>query len=430
MATKKTSRLPQILFPRTRRLQSGISGKGLENFDEFKALVSSPSPMPNHIQIILDGKTATTLANANEPAARANSTSPNTSSGNSTKSDSSDQSSSNKDDSSPDKPPDSFLYVLKVCFLSYVAFISYRNGRERGAQDLTAQIPDGKIFTERESLRKEEERLKQSPEFLTVLRHCAKCDSMFRVRHHILRDQKKELAEKIEALDKEELEHLRKRAMVLERRLGRQKRSIETDVVRESLLEDVNGWMVQDKTHTKMVEASHSELPCILLPGPFPRIEEGPCVCPNCSGGNANPAMRQSEKSPSANVVPQVPSQGLKVNETPRTVPHQDDSTAHTKPDTETTGLPRTKTRPSPASNAILESLIADDDATNEEIGQIQRAKEALKSRERELEAQGKERKKRMQELNAPKSDQTWPIARGMVFGSALAFGVTMMIQK
>ena len=88
-----------------------------------------------------------------------------------------------------------------------------------------------------------------------------------------------------------------------------------------------------------------------------------------------------------------------------------------------------TKRAPSTASNVVLESLSAENDATNEEMSQIKRAKEALKSREKELKAQGKDWKKRMQELNTPKSDQITPIASGMLLGSVLAFGVSMMVS-
>lgn len=44
-------------------------------------------------------------------------------------------------------------------------------------------------------------------------------------------EQRKTLAEKSEALDEEELEHLRQRVRVLERKSETQKASIETDVV-------------------------------------------------------------------------------------------------------------------------------------------------------------------------------------------------------
>lgn len=88
-----------------------------------------------------------------------------------------------------------------------MAVFYHEKGRNRGAQDLTAQLPDGKIFAEREYLRNEEQKLKQCPA--------------------PQRKQEKELAEKIKALDKKELEHLRERAMVLEGKLETEEASIE-----------------------------------------------------------------------------------------------------------------------------------------------------------------------------------------------------------
>lgn len=64
------------------------------------------------------------------------------------------------------------------------------------------------------------------------------CASFQRCGKCVLRDQKKKLADdKLEALDNEELKHLRQRAMVLEGKLKTQKVSLETDRVRESALE-------------------------------------------------------------------------------------------------------------------------------------------------------------------------------------------------
>ena len=77
------------------------------------------------------------------------------------------------------------------------------------------------------------------------------------------------------------------------------------------------------------------------------------------------------------------------MNEPSETSPHPDDSTARTEPDAKIPGPPRTKTGRSPTSNETLESLSADKEAAKEEIGQIKRAKEALKSREEELEGPG-----------------------------------------
>ncbi|KAF6232425.1 hypothetical protein HO173_009304 [Letharia columbiana] len=419
MAAKTTPPLPQILLRGIRRLHSEVSGKDPENFtqrprviagDKFSALVWSSSPMPNNIQIILDGKTATISGSSNERATKADATSPNTPSQNSAEFASSDQSSSNKDNPSSDHFHGFFDFLLRAGVISILAICIYGKGRKRGAQDLTAQLPDGKIFTDREGLRKEEEELKQITETFMVFHPCGKCDGEFNVHHDILRNKRKELAEKVEGLDRKELEHVRQRAMVLEGKLKRQKASIEMDRARESPREAVKAGILPDETYTETVDGLYSETP-------------------SCSGEKADPPMEQAEMFPSANLVAQVPSQGPEMNETPRTVRHRENSMAHTKPDTRTTGPPRMKTGSSPASHVVLRSLSADYDAACEEMGQIKRAKEALETRERELEAQDNDRKERVQELNAPKSDQMSSIASGMLLGSALAFGVTMMMS-
>lgn len=295
--------------------------------------------------------------------------------------------------------------------ISILVICIYEKGRKRGAQDLTAQLPDGKIFTDREGLRKEEEELRQITEIFMVFQPCGKCDGVFNMENHdILRNRRKELAEKVEGLDRKELEHVRQRAMVLEGKLKRQKASIEMDRARESSREAVKAGILPVETYTETVDGLYSETP-------------------SCSGEKADPPMEQAEMFPSANLVAQVPSQGPEMNETPRTVRHRENSMAHTKPDTRTTGPPRMKTGSSPASHVVLKSLSADYDAACEEMGQIKRAKEALETRERELEAQDNDRKERVQELTAPKSDQMSSIASGMLLGSALAFGVTVMMS-
>lgn len=78
------------------------------------------------------------------------------------------------------------------------------------------------------------------------------------------------------------------------------------------------------------------------------------------------------------------------------------------------------------APTVVLETLSAEKDATNEEICRIKQAKEALTSREKELEAKSKDRKRRIQQLNAPKSDPIWPV----LLGSALAFAMMTSIFR
>ena len=378
--------------------------------------------MPNNIQIIVDGKTATTSGTSDEPATKADPTSSYTSSKNSTKSTSSDQSSSEKKDDCDD----GFL-----CFLVFQCFwviglplFLYTKGRRDGTKALAAQIPDSKIFAEREKLQKEEERLKNAPE-LIMFPQCGYCGRLFDVHQSNLQNQRKKLAEKFEALDKEELQHLKERAMVLETKLETQKASFETEKARESSHEAVNMGILPDKTGTEAVDKPYTVAADLRCPG----LLSGPFGCSRCSGEKADPPMREAGKSLPATSVPWTPRRGLEMNETPTILPHQDDSMVRTKPDTKVTGPPTTKRAPSTASNVVLESLSAENDATNEEMSQIKRAKEALKSREKELKAQGKDWKKRMQELNTPKSDQITPVASGMLLGSVLAFGVSMMMS-
>ncbi|CAF9941659.1 hypothetical protein IMSHALPRED_002838 [Imshaugia aleurites] len=424
MAVKAAPLLPQIPFHETRRLHSEIPGKGSEDVtqrpdgtagEKFSALVSSSSPMPKSIQII-EGNTAATSGGFNEPATKTDSTGPNMSSKDFTKSTCPNQSSSNEG-SGPG-------VLLSLFFVFGVPFFVYLISWEMSAQRLTAQIPNGKIFTEREALRKEEEGLKLMKRLLVPYGSC-RCN----VRQDYLPKREKELAEKVEKLDRKEWEHLRQRAMVLERKLKAQNASIETEKAPESPREAVHGEILPDEMHTEKL-GLYSEQADLLRSGPLFGIEEEePLQRPKCGEEKVDPPIRQVQMIPSTKVVPQVPSQGIEVNETPKTEPHHDDSMAHTKPDSTNTGPPRTKPEPSPAPNQILESLSADNDAAKEEMGQIKRAKEALKSRERELEAQAKDRKKRTQELNAPKPERIWSIASGMLLGSVLAFGVTMMMS-
>lgn len=479
MATKFIPPLTQTLFHGTRKLHSEISGKGPEAFiqtphlvagENFSALVWSSSPMPRNIQVIVDGEKATTPASFNEPATKADSTCPNTLSNASTKSTSSSQSSSNRDDSTETASAGPPLFVIFCVVGIILVHVFYQKGLERGARDLKDLVPEGKIFTEREGLLKKEEWLKKDAERIIFCPFCGKLDCEHNVRNGIVQNQRKALAERIETLDRKELQQLRQRTSVLEGKLARQKAWIETDRARESPV-----GILPYNTHT--VDGRYSGTADLVFPvlsGSFVKVEEEePLGCPSQNRGKADPPTKHTEGFPSAKVMPQVPSHGFEVNEAAGTVPHHDDSIAHPEPDRKPTGPPSTQTQPRPASDVTLESLSAEKDATNEEMGQIKRAKEALKRREKELEAQGKNRKKRMQELDSPKlnrsaatnkergqikraeeapksrerelktqgkdrekriqeldsprSDQILPIASGMLLGSALAFGVTMI---
>ena len=259
MATKFIPPLPQTLFHGTQKLHSEISGKGPELFtqvphliagDNFSAFVWSSSPMPRNIQVIVDGEHATTPASFNEPATKADSTCPNTSSKISTESTSSSQSSSNKDDSTETASIGPPLFVLLCCGGLILVYYFHQKGRERGARDLKDLIPEGKIFTEREGLLKKEEWLKEEAGRTIFCPMCGKLDCE---RNGKLQNQRKALAERIEALDRKELQQLRQRTSVLEGKLERQKASIETDRARESPV-----GILPNKTHMGTIDGRYS----------------------------------------------------------------------------------------------------------------------------------------------------------------------------
>ena len=181
---------------------------------------------------------------------------------------------------------------------------------------------------------------------------------------------RKELAEKVERLDTRELKHLRRREKVLESRLETQSVPVETVNARKGPHGDVNVG---------------------ILPG--------------------QEYARTSYKIAMS-------------------VPHENDPMTHAKPDTETTGPLITKLGPGPEFNVFLETLSAENDAAKDEIDQITRTKGALRSREKELEAQAKDRKKRVHEFNAPKSGRISSFASSMLLGSALTLGAVTMIMS
>lgn len=299
----------------------------------------------------------------------------------------------------------------------FLASVPYHIGRRQGVQDLKAQLPEAKMGTEREALRKEEEELKDDSRKSWEDQHCGKCRYTFEVRRDISRRKRREVTEKIEALIEKGLEHLKQRVIELEADLATQRKSIETDRSQKTPLEiraisfKTNRWGMP--LYSTMSEGKETTF-----------------EYPICSGEIDDPRTGKANVSPSVNVVPQVANQILEVDKTPESLPRQDKSTAHTKPDTTLFESSTMKTRPTPASSVVLKTLSAEGDAKNEEMNQIKQAKEALKSRERELEAQVKNQKKRIQEFNAPKSDRTWPVVQGVLVGSALALGVMASIFR
>ena len=325
IAVRITALLPQIPFHGIRSLHSEIPGKGSEDVtqrldgiagDKLSALVSFPFPMPNRIQINLEGNKAATSSVSNEPATKPKSASPNVSSKDSTKSTRPDELSSAEH---PVLDVILFLSLLIVC--CGLPFFAYLKGREHGAQDLTAQPPDCEIFTERESLRKKQEKLRSMDECIVHQNHDGR------------QKQAKGLAEEAETLGRKELDHLRQRAMVLKKKLKTQNASIETVNARKRLYEAVIAGILLDKTYAREV------------------------------------------------------------------------------------------------GDVCLETLSADNDAAKDEIGQLRRVKEALQSRLKVLEVEAMDRMKRLQELNAPKSEPISSVGSKMLLGSALAFGATMIMS-
>lgn len=370
--------------------------------NKFTPLPSS-SPMPNRSQIILERSTAATSGDSNEPATKANSNSPKMSSKDSTKSNTSDESRTLAG-----------VFVL-VLFIGLV----YLYGHMSGAESMRAQLPDYEIFTEREALREKQEHLRSlyyspNPKVLASLP-----------------EQEKRLAEELEMLDRKAVEHLRQRAMMLERKLKPPNASTDTDHARESPRGVVNAQMFCEgdaRTFGGLyLETADLQPTDYFLEREEKRPSECP-GCPDCSLEKADPPTRQAEMVP-AKIVPQDPKQVIEVCEILMTVMHEDDSTSHAQPDPETIRPPMTETGPGPAPNAVLESLSADTDAAKDEMDQIRRTQQALKSREKELEAQAKDRKKRIQELNTPKSGGISSVASNVVLGSALGFGFMMIMS-
>ena len=244
-----------------------------------------------------------------------------------------------------------FLLLALIIHFPLCIFI-YVKGRKHGANKLSAQLPDYEFFKDREALRKEQKELKSKDDMSSW--------------PYDPQELRKELAEKVEKLDRKELKHLRRRAKVIESRLERQSVPVETVNAREGPHKAVDAGVLPDKTH---------------------------------------------------------PRKGHQIS---RTLPHENDAKTRAKPDTETTGPLITKPGPGPEFNLVLESLSAENDAAKDKLGRIRLAKEVLKSREKELEAQVKDRKKRIQEFHAPKSEGSSSFASSMLLGSALTIGVTI----
>ena len=96
-----------------------------------------------------------------------------------------------------------------------------------GAEDVRTQL-HANIFAGREMLRKKEENLNE------MSKRCSDRDECSKQLLETLRKQRKEQAEKVEALDRRELEYLIQRAKEVEWRIETRAAFIETDGLRSS----------------------------------------------------------------------------------------------------------------------------------------------------------------------------------------------------
>ena len=215
------------------------------------------------------------------------------------------------------------------------------------------------------------------------------------------------------------LEHLKQRTIVLEQDIETQKKSVETDEAEETPTEDVTAIFFRTRPSRGVFYNHLCE-----------QEEETTFECPLCTGQVAEPRTRKANISPSVNVVPQVANQGLEANKMPKFLPRLDNSMPNTNPNANSPKARRTNTGRSPVPTAVVETPSAQRDATNEELSLIKQAEEAVTIREKESEAESKDRKKRIQSLKAPTIDQIWSDVSAMLVGSALGIGVVTFIFR
>ena len=327
------------------------------------------------------------------------------------------------------------------------------------AQNIMAQVPEAATYMEREVLRKEEERLNQST---PAHQRCMQCNERFLVDNDW--DKRVELTENIQALDTREWEQVTRRAMALGGTVEREP-SIEKEMPQKIPI-------YSQIDHSARDYASPT-IPLIMVPADTTDVRP-PFKCPKCCGFETKPlieetdmqpilrpaesSMNAAETRPVSNVVTENTDRLLEENETPKSspssgrldrkpkgaiplttgsgtrpedrVPEQNRLNLRPKPAARASGPPETTTAPTPASESRLEDLAAEMHSSNEETRMIGLAKEALRSRERELLARGKERKRRIQEVNRPRSENIWPVAKGMLVGSALAVVAVMAVGR
>ncbi len=360
---------------------------------------------------------------------------------------------------------EAIVLVVIVIFVSGY-WIGSVKGQERGAQEsmaqklmaqkMMAQVPETAMYIEREELRKEEQRLSQST---PARQRCMQCNGCFLVDNDW--DKRVELRENIQALDTREWEQVTRRAMALGGTVEREPSIKEEMPQKIPICSQINSFACMFVSPP--IEASHDIM-----------TSEKPFKCPNCCGFEPKPlieeaemqpilkpaesSMNAAETPPVSNIVIECADGSLEENETPTSIPsssrlgpkaksstpfttdsatrpedrmpEQNTLNIHPEPAARATGPPETTTAPTPASETRLEDLAAEIHASNEETRMIGLAREALKSRERALQAQGKERKRRIQEVNRPRSENIWPVVKGMLVGSALAVVAVVAVGR
>lgn len=196
--------------------------------DGFNALVSSSAPMPDSIHITLEMKTVSSSEKFKEPATKADATSPKTSS-------------QHPAEPFPGLPSYDYSDIGGLLAAGLIVFVI-----------IWVWDP----YAKKDGFRKEEEKLK------TILpgdsEPCREC----------IRTQKKELAEKQEALDREQLEHCRLCDIVLKVEMEKEEVLFETDGALESAREAGNARVLAEGTSTAELDGetgNHSPIVLVMV---------------------------------------------------------------------------------------------------------------------------------------------------------------------
>ena len=140
--------------------------------------------------------------------------------------------------------------------------------------------------------------------------------ALYRDRYK-LRAQIEDLGQKFMLLDEQELEILERRTIFLKKMLEAQKASGETDSIGDS---------PQDAINPASLPADGGLL---SLPGSR-TVNEEPLEDTECDEDIIDPSTKQAETLPSADVAQQDTLQRIEVDDTPDSVPPQDDSVSST----------------------------------------------------------------------------------------------------